>query len=266
MSPRTPDPRTIDVVLAQVDPTPGQISTNVRQAVEIIEHRPQADLAVFPELSLTGYALDATSTLSLPHDTDLFAPIRAACRRLSTSAIVGFVETPEPKSRRLPYNTMLCIERDGSTAGRYRKTHLFGGERAVFSAGDRLGCFEAAGLRIAPMICFDMEVPEVARSLTRHSPDLMVTIAANMDPYSAEHEVASRARALDNRTPHVYVNRVGYEAGNTFAGGSLVADAAGAATAVLARGPETATRAVRVGESVAEETDSLRHVRPELYV
>jgi predicted amidohydrolase len=70
------------------------------------------------------------------------------------------------------------------------------------------------------MICFDMEFPECARALALAGADLLVTASANMAPFYADHLLASRARALDNRLAHLYVNRVGAEAGLRFVGGS----------------------------------------------
>ena len=41
-----------------------------------------------------------------------------------------------------------------------------------------------------------------------------------MEPFYADHLIARQARALDNRLPHLYVNRCGGEAGLEFVGGS----------------------------------------------
>jgi predicted amidohydrolase len=54
-------------------------------------------------------------------------------------------------------------------AGVYRKTHLFGEERERFVPGDSLAPVELAGRRLGPMICFDVEFPEVARTLARRA-------------------------------------------------------------------------------------------------
>ena len=59
------------------------------------------------------------------------------------------------------------------------KTHLFGAESSLFAAGDALACVEADGVLIAPMICFDVEMAEFARTLAAQEPDVFIAIAAN---------------------------------------------------------------------------------------
>jgi len=72
------------------------------------------------------------------------------------------------------------------------------------------------------MICFDVEFPEVARSLAQAGAELLVTISANMEPFGNDHAVFVSARALENGLPHVYVNQVGPVEKLTFVGGSTV--------------------------------------------
>ena len=71
------------------------------------------------------------------------------------------------------------MDRRGNLAGVYRKTHPFGDERKVFAAGDEL-LVDLNGVRVGIMICFDVEFPEVARSLAVAGADLLITISANM--------------------------------------------------------------------------------------
>ncbi len=77
------------------------------------------------------------------------------------------------------------------------------------------------------MICFDVEFPEVARSLALAGADLLVTISANMDPFGRDHDVFVTARALENGLPHLYVNQVGRGEAFTFAGGTMAVSADG---------------------------------------
>ena len=58
---------------------------------------------------------------------------------------------------------------------------------------------------MGPMICFDVEFPEVARTLARRGADVLVTISANMEPLGPDHDTAASARALENGLPHLYV-------------------------------------------------------------
>ncbi len=111
------------------------------------------------------------------------------------------------------------------------------------------------------MICFDVEFPEVARRLARAGADLLVTVSANMGPFYRDHEVATCARALENRLPHVYANMVGETGRLRFVGGSRSVDAGGEILGEAAHDREELLLA-RVGEAGVddERVDYLRHL------
>ena len=124
-------------------------------------------------------------------------------------------------------NSAIYLDREGTLAGVYRKTHLFGAESQAFVPGDELLIADLEGYRIGFMICFDVEFPEVARVLAQAGADLLVTISANMQPFGRDHAVFATARALENGLPHVYVNQVGRGEEFTFTGGSMAVTADG---------------------------------------
>jgi predicted amidohydrolase len=110
---------------------------------------------------------------------------------------------------------------------------LYGAEREAFTPGRSMLVTRLAGVLVGPMICFDAEFPEPARALARAGAELFVTASANMDPYREDHELATRARALDNRTPHAYANMVGAVGALRFCGGSRCIDRDGRVIAEL---------------------------------
>jgi predicted amidohydrolase len=93
-----------------------------------------------------------------------------------------------------------------------------------------------------------------------------VTASANMEPYGPDHALAARARALDNRIPHVYVNRVGSEAGLRFVGGSMAVAANGSVVADLGAGEAVACVEVELGPVRDPDVDYLARMRPGLPV
>jgi predicted amidohydrolase len=123
-----------------------------------------------------------------------------------------------------PSNSAVFVDAGGTVAGVCHKTHLFGQERERFVPGDSLAPMELAGRHLGPMICFDVEFPEVAHTLARRGADVLVTISANMEPCDPDPDTAASARALGNGLPHPYVNLVGEEGLNRFTGGSQVVD------------------------------------------
>jgi predicted amidohydrolase len=107
-----------------------------------------------------------------------------------------------------------------------------------------------------------MEFPEHARTLARAGAELLLTASANMEPYYIDHQIASQARALDNRLPHLYCNHVGEEAGLRFVGGSRVVRADGNIEAEASRSDEQLLEVELApsGETPLE-VDYLAHLR-----
>jgi predicted amidohydrolase len=251
-------------LLAQLAPAPRDPDANAARVARALRERPEADIAVFPELFLGGYTLRRLGELAIAADAAPLTAIADAAAAVRTAVVVGFAE-------RLPdggfANSAACFDAGGALAGVYRKTHLFGAEAEAFTAGDEQLLVPLAGALVAPLICFDIEFPEPARAVARAGAELLVTPSANMAPYWADHELASRARALDNRLAHLYANRVGSESGHRFVGGSR---AVGPDGAVLIEGSEEHEEllVVAVGqpESPDHAVDYLRHVRGELPV
>jgi predicted amidohydrolase len=212
-------------LLAQLAPATHDVESNLLRLTAALTAHRDVDLAVFPELFLNESPLRHVGEHALHADDDALRFVRAQAAAHTTAVLVGFAErTPEGTVA----NSVACIDSDGALAGVYRKTHLFGdSERAAFAAGEELLVLSLDSVRIAPLICFDVEFPEPARTLARAGAELLVTIAANMRPYGPDHELAARARALDNRRPHLYVNRPGCAHGVEFTGHSCAIDSAG---------------------------------------
>jgi predicted amidohydrolase len=252
------------VLLGQLCPVPGDVTANVGTITGALAEQPSAELAVFPELFLGGYDVVRAPELALHVGDPVIGRLSAAARDSATALVVGFAEA-------LPdggvANAVVCIDADGALAATYRKAYLFGAaERKVFVAGEALRVADLAGRRVGPLVCFDMEFPEPARALARAGADLLVTVAANMNPYGPDHALAARARALDNRRPHIYVNRCGDEAGISFAGGSAVIGPDGSVQHQLGRGPGLACVELADGPGTGSDADYLQHLRPDLTV
>lgn len=204
---------------------------SVSEVVSALAAHREAELAVFPELYIGGYEPSRAVAEAVALGDPSIERLAAACREHETALVVGFAESlPGGETA----NSVLCLDRDGTLAGVYRKVQLFGeGEKRAFRPGDELVRVELAGVAAGVLICFDIEFPELARELARAGIDLLITASANMDPYGPEHEVAARARALENCVPHVYVNRVGSEAGFDFLGESRLIDSTGRVVAEM---------------------------------
>lgn len=253
----------MQALLAQLASVPGDPGANAEKAVAALRSRPEADLAVFPELFLSAYITDGVEAAArTPADPELQA-IAAAARETATAVAIGFAERTEDGVA----NAVACYERDGSLAAVYRKTQLFGAEQEAFVPGRELLVLRLVGRHAAPLVCFDVEFPEVARRVARSGADLLVTASANMEPFYTDHEVATRSRALENRLPLVYANAVGETPAYRFVGGSRSVDADGLVLAEAAHNQEELLLAP-VGEPGTADVrvDYLRHLPAELDV
>jgi predicted amidohydrolase len=109
-------------------------------------------LVVFPELSLTGYDLDAPA---LSPDHDAFSVIAEACAATGSTALVG---APAREDRGRSIATFLVT--DAGAAIAYRKMFPGGDEETVFEAGKGPAAIEVAGWRVGLGICKDTRIME----------------------------------------------------------------------------------------------------------
>ncbi|MBS1871497.1 MAG: carbon-nitrogen hydrolase [Actinobacteria bacterium] len=251
-------------LLAQLSPRPADPAANAARVAAVLRDHPRAELAVFPELFLDGYDPACVARDALARPPAAVEALRTAAAGAACALIVGFAE---PRPGGAVANAALCVDRDGTVAGVHRKTHLFGAaEQAAFEPGDALTLVRLAGRRVAPLICFEVELPELARAACRAGAELLVTIAANMAPYAEDHALASRSRALENGRPHLYVNRVGAQAGLDFVGGSRVVAADGSVVAAAAAGEALLEHEVPASRPAGDPLDYLAQMRDGLPV
>lgn len=223
---------------------PHDVPANTEVVLRHLAEHPGVDLAVFPELFLTGYTLPGIAALALAPDDEPLAAVRRAAAEHSTAVVLGYAEKVPGGP---PANSALAVDERGRVAGVYRKVHLFGGEPAFFSRGEAYPQVVLQGRRVGLLICYDVEFPEPARTVALAGAELLVTISANMAPFALEHDVFARARAMENHVPHVYVNRPGAESGFDFVGGSLAVRPDGVVLAALGGGTAAAVVDVPVG-------------------
>ncbi len=234
----------------------GELEANVTAARKAIEAA-DADLVAFPEMFLGGFHIRRLRPVS----PEALARIGAAARSAGVTVVIG---GPEAVDGGLA-NSAFVLGPDGALAGVYRKTHLFGAERGAFVPGDELAPIEVAGRRLGVSVCFDVEFPEVARTLALRGAEVLVTISANMEPFEDDHDAFVRARALENERPHLYVNRTGSESGAVFVGRSQAVDAEGRVLAMAGSSPEKLRVELPPAGRKDERTQYLAQRRPELY-
>ena len=106
---------------------------------------------------------------------------------------------------------------------RYAKIHpfSFAGEDAHYRSGDRVVTWTVEGVRITPLVCYDLRFPEPFR-LAAADTDLFVVIANWPERRRAHWQTLLRARAIENLAFVAGVNRVGEGGGLVYQGDSAL--------------------------------------------
>jgi predicted amidohydrolase len=199
-------------VFEGVSLTDGKVSSSVAQVeiqAERASHEHSAHLLVFPELFLSGYGLSREITLSAARyiiQEKVIAHLQNLARQYSIALLIGYPELVDEKM----YNSAILINEHGDILLTYRKTHLWANkERQLFAEGDQLSSVvEIRGVRVAVMICYDMEMGEVARSLTLLGAQLLLVPTA-LATSPANDNIADfivPVRAFENHVWLAYAN------------------------------------------------------------
>jgi predicted amidohydrolase len=222
----------IKIALAQISTRRENKKENLRK-IEETTTRAQAqgaDLAIFPEMCLTGYVLkdqvyELAETIPGP-STDEVVKI---ARKTGTHIIFGMPALSE-KTKATLYNTAVFVGPEG-LIGTYKKmylpTHSVFEEKRYFRLGYQPAAFSTAIGNIGLCICYDLFFPEVTRLARLSGAQLLVCISASPAVRRSYFETLTTARALENTAYLAYVNLVGVEDGLQFWGGSRLVNPTG---------------------------------------
>ena len=177
------------------------------------------DLVVLPEMFSTGFSMDAES---LAEDMD--GPTVGWMRE--EAAALGCVITGRliVREQGRCYNRLVWARPDGTT-GHYDKRHLFriANEQDHYAPGSRRLVVELKGWRVCPLICYDLRFPVWSRS--RDDYDLLLYVANWPQRRAHAWSTLLKARAIENLSYVVGVNRIGKDGnGVSYAGDSVALD------------------------------------------
>jgi predicted amidohydrolase len=225
------EPFTVGV--AQIDPRLGDVAANLdRYEACLREAKGRGvDLLVFPELSLTGYFLkDMVSSVALAPDAPALARLKALSRD-TVAFVAGLVEeTPEYRF----YNAAMLFD-GGELRQVHRKVYLptYGlfDELRYLARGERLCAFDSRFGRAALLLCEDLWHPSTAyvaamdRALTLLVPSASPIWGVERGELPENAGYWQRLNAVTAESYGlflVYANRVGFEDGVGFWGGSEI--------------------------------------------
>lgn len=197
---------------------PSALERNTAKVVQWYEKAAdEADLIVFPELTLTGYiplkGYDQKRKLILAEvaqrvASDALPRVVAATRGKRAAMVVGFME---PSSMRNEIYNSVALIQDGAILGVYRKMHLPVEENHYFVPGDGPVVVNCRAGRVGLTICYDIVFPEAARLAALQGAELLC-VPSNWLAIEDLQRLGANlpiARALEGQMHVVFVNGVG---------------------------------------------------------
>jgi predicted amidohydrolase len=226
----------VNVALAQMNTILGRVQDNLDKHLSLIDEAKSngVDLIVFPELSLTGYVLQdlVPGVAQHANATDpVFRKLLDATRGID--AVVGFVDE-DPRHRF--YIASAYLSR-GEVVHVHHKVYLptYGlfDEGRFFAWGDSIHAFDTRFGRIGLLICEDFWHASPPYILWLDGADLMVFTSASPGRGLSSAPVLESAKWVEHINQAyaslftsfiVHANRVGFEDGLHFWGGSTIFD------------------------------------------
>jgi nitrilase len=179
-----------------------------------------ADLVVLPELSSIDYSrasFDRLDRIAEPLDGSSFRIYRELSTHFGVTVVYGIARTAGNACA----ITQAAVGPEGILLGHYDKLHIaqFGAsmEKDYFAAGDHLLTLNLGGFRVAPIICYDIRIPELARTLClRHGVDLILHCGAYFrdESFPTWHAFVT-TRAVENQCFVLSLNRAGEHYGDS---------------------------------------------------
>ncbi|GIV22780.1 MAG: amidohydrolase [Bacteroidia bacterium] len=191
-------------------------AANVARVEKLLSHALPADVWVLPEMWSTGFSMRTEIAEEEPGQG------LRAMQRWAAQQQALFIGSLMVKAQGRYYNRAYAVFPDGSYVA-YDKRHLFrmAGEDTYYTAGTRQVAVEWQGWRIAMQVCYDLRFPVWARWRPDYPYDLLVYVANWPAVRQTHWERLLPARAVENLSYVLGVNRIGQDAkGLMYVGGS----------------------------------------------
>lgn len=190
---------------------------------------PAGSLIVLPELFDIGFSMsvDRMSEEATNNQSEYWCSTIA--RRLGVYVQGASVRQRDGRGTR-GTNNAVVFDPAGHEVCRYEKIFPFSGgrETEAYRRGTKLATFEWNGMRVCPLICYDLRFPELWRLAVVDYGAEMFTIGASWPAVRHGHWLRLlEARAIENQAWVVGVNRCGKDPNLAYGGGSRVIDPQG---------------------------------------
>ncbi len=199
---------------------PNQNRLNFTKKIDAIKGK--VDLIVLQEMFTTGFTNNAVKVAETMQGETVQWMLEKA--RQKNSLLLGSVIIEDNSKF---YNRFLVAFPNGELRY-YDKRHLFSyaKEDEIYTKGEKKLVFEYKGWKILPLVCYDLRFPVWARNTENY--DLLIYVANWPKPRIAAWDILLKARAIENLSYVIGVNRVGTDFNSfEYIGHSAVFDAYG---------------------------------------
>jgi omega-amidase len=202
---------------------------NRQICTDFIDNAGQTDLIVLPEMFCSGFSTNP-SELVIESASETIDWMKIIAKK-HNAALCGSLIVSKNKEL---YNRFCFVTPQGKVTY-YNKKHLFahGGEAEFFSPGNELVSIEYSGMKIRPMICYDLRFPVWTRNTYSRveksfAYDLLIFVANWPEKRIHHWEKLLQARAIENQAYVCGVNRVGDDKnGIHYSGSTMIVDPMG---------------------------------------
>ena len=182
-------------------------------------------LVILPEMFDTGFSMDLAETPQTDsRESEKF--VRQLAADLGAAVLAGVTA---PLLNGCSANEAVAFAPDGTELVRYHKMQPFtpSGEDEKYGAGSVHQIFSWQGIKISPLICYDLRFPEVFRPAALAGAELIPVIASWPQARSEHWVRLLQARAIENQAFTVGVNRCGTDPSFGYDGRSTAFDPQG---------------------------------------
>ncbi len=217
----------LTIAFIQLDTIWENIDVNLQKVEAIVNQQTvDFDILILPEMFATGFSMNVNSCAQTM-DGSIVNWMKLKSEQWNC-AILGSVAIEEEG---IYYNRLLMAH--GNNLQFYDKHHLFtmGEEPLYYTAGMQATLFNYKGLVMKPAVCYDLRFPVWLRNTNDY--DILICVANWPKPRIDVWDTLLKARALENQTFVVGVNRSGQGDGLHYNGHSMLIDAKGKVLAKL---------------------------------
>lgn len=201
---------------------------NLNHFSDLLSTIEATDLIILPEMFHTGFSMNVELLAETMENSKGINWLKEKSIEKNAAFYTSLIIKEDGKF----YNRGVFVEPSGKiTTYDKRKTFGLAGEDKIFQAGTEKIIVNYKGWNLQLQICYDLRFPEISRNkIVDNKPlyDVLVYVANWPEKRSEHWKSLLQARAIENQSYIIAVNRIGEDANKlTYSGDSMIIDALG---------------------------------------